>query len=392
MKKQFLTAVATALMFISSSHPGSAAPTEKARANLKQLTETMSCRNCELRELNFNRMDLSGADLEGADLSKSKFLLTNLSYANLKNSTLLGAEFGGADLGDADLTGADLRGVSLDTAYTAGAKMSGKIISTKPFEKLGVDDVKKNVYVENQAVPKKTPTYSKVAVTKPEKAAYAQVKKEEVSAPEAVRVDKPDDRESVMMAPVKKRAIPPAKTVRPVAPPQKKNSSFSAVVVPDSMDKKLQETMPPRSVQQEPGDGKNEQMAKVATEVVVPEKTTFEQEQLDNWARLLDEKRCYGCNLAGLDLSHENLKKADLEKADLSGCNLEKADLRRANLKGALLVGANLRGANLKGADLYRADLTDADLTGAKQKDISLDGAVTKGTAGLDGGFMLLGN
>jgi uncharacterized protein YjbI with pentapeptide repeats len=102
-----------------------------------------------------------------------------------------------------------------------------------------------------------------------------------------------------------------------------------------------------------------------------------------NLARLLDKKRCFGCDLSELNLSDKNLQGADLENANLSGCNLESVKLDRANLKGAVLQRANLRNASLKKADLYKADLTDADLTNADVKGALFDGAKISEAIGL---------
>lgn len=103
-----------------------------------------------------------------------------------------------------------------------------------------------------------------------------------------------------------------------------------------------------------------------------------------NRQRLLDTKKCYGCNLHGVDLTGKNLDGADLEGADLTGGRLEGADLENANLKGALLVGGDLRNVNLQGADLYKANLSGTDLTGAKLDGAFLDDAQMTDTVGYE--------
>ncbi len=90
-------------------------------------------------------------------------------------------------------------------------------------------------------------------------------------------------------------------------------------------------------------------------------------------ARLLDEERCVGCDLAGVDLSGKNLDEVDLERANLQGANLEGVSLEEANLKGAKLSGANLREADLRQADLYLADFSGSDLTGARFEGALID-------------------
>jgi phospholipase C len=57
-------------------------------------------------------------------------------------------------------------------------------------------------------------------------------------------------------------------------------------------------------------------------------------------------------NLAGADLSRQNL-----ELANLSGANLTGADLEGSHLDGGFLPNANLTGANLRRADLRHADI-----------------------------------
>jgi uncharacterized protein YjbI with pentapeptide repeats len=103
-----------------------------------------------------------------------------------------------------------------------------------------------------------------------------------------------------------------------------------------------------------------------------------------NRQRLLDTRKCYGCNLQGVDLTGKNLGGADFEGADLTGSRLAGTDLEDANLKGAILVGADLRNADLEGADFYKANLSKADLTGAKLKGALLDDAQLTGTVGYE--------
>ncbi len=101
-----------------------------------------------------------------------------------------------------------------------------------------------------------------------------------------------------------------------------------------------------------------------------------------NRLRALDSRKCYGCDLQGVDFAGKNLSGVDFEGADLTGSNLAGADLEEGNLKGAVLVGANLKGADLRGADLYKANLSKADLTGANLKDALLDDAQFVDTIG----------
>lgn len=66
------------------------------------------------------------------------------------------------------------------------------------------------------------------------------------------------------------------------------------------------------------------------------------------------------CDLAGVDMSNQNLQEATFYHADLRGANLSGADLSRATLTGVNLSGANLTGATLTGANLSAANLRDA--------------------------------
>lgn len=400
-----------------------AGPSVTAKENFETLLKTKSCRNCDLSGLNFNRMDLAGADLVGADLSMSKFFLANLAGADLKNAKLNGALFGGADLGEADLRGADLRGASIDSAYLGGAKMSGRIVTTTPYEDDGIGDVEQEIYLEDQSVPKKNPAPAAVKVgerrdlgeTPP---VFAQSQKREVKG-------------SVEMVPPTQRPEPPAvKSVTPVkelvikekelqaqkksTPPQpllsapqssaelkkvanKEYKDQSSTVISSASSVKpsregtdiyKEKEEPPKIIEK---NIKEDTVASSQKKGAVLSDEKPETGKIENLHRLLDKNRCYGCDLSGMDLSGKDLEDADLEKADLTGANLTKADLEGANLKGAILRGAILVNADLREADLYKADLRDADLSGAKQKHALFDNALMDGVVGASGGSMMLG-
>ena len=397
MKKRIFTFACTALAFTLSLSFANAAPSVTAKENLKKLIATKSCLGCDLSGLNFNRMDLSKTNLEGADLSMSTFFLTNLSYANLKNTTMNGAVFGGADLGDADLTGADLRGVSLDSAYLGGTKMTGELVTTKPFEKIGVDEVEKDVYVENQSIPKKTSKQKEVSVSERRDFSETPPVISTTEVKEKIIVQKPVEEPSEKVA----KSSPPT-TIVPKAPVAKKSSMVGNVTVPVVV---IEEAQPESVVREDVVTQVAVENITIAPQKHVVEKTKavpqfnqpiiveadeIDKDKLMNLEQLLDTKSCYGCDLSDANLSGKNLKNADLEKANLSGANLEKADLKGANLKGAILVGTNLKKANLKNADLYKANLTRADLTDANQKNTSFDDALVDDTIGMDRALMLL--
>ncbi|MGB5133544.1 MAG: pentapeptide repeat-containing protein [Prochlorococcaceae cyanobacterium] len=112
--------------------------------------------------------------------------------------------------------------------------------------------------------------------------------------------------------------------------------------------------------------------------------------------RLLEQRRCPGCDLAGADLVH-----AQLADADLSGSLLQRANLGQARLDGARLggadlsftslMGASLRGADLRGARLEGTDLRQADLSGALLSPGALSRAHWQGARGIDQGQLSFG-
>ncbi len=362
------------------------------KENLLQLKKTNSCRGCDLSGADLTRFELAGADLEGADLSRVKFYLANLAGANLKNANLSGAIFGGADLGEADLRGADLRGALLESAYLAGTLLDGEFSKAKPFEAEGVTEVEKEVYIDDQSKPKKSPEKREVSVS--------------------TRRDFEDPPPPIVANQVKKRVknnvLVPGNTPIPHSPPAKKLNTFKTVEITDPVSsstlpvapetvqlappevRKMPVVSPPKTVVKEEisppvletvMDGKKvvETNDSIETVTVMSEDLAAQKKKNDNLDRLLDDNKCYGCDLSGLDLSGHDFEDADLEKADLTGCNLEKADLEGANLKGAKLVKANLRRANLKEADLYKADLSGADLKGINLQDAALDSTIMDG-------------
>jgi uncharacterized protein YjbI with pentapeptide repeats len=76
-------------------------------------------------------------------------------------------------------------------------------------------------------------------------------------------------------------------------------------------------------------------------------------------------------NLAGIDLSCQDLSGLSFTQGDLKGTNFNRAklagvDLIQADLTGASLVGADASGTDFGQATLNRAQLADANFTGAK--------------------------
>ncbi len=112
--------------------------------------------------------------------------------------------------------------------------------------------------------------------------------------------------------------------------------------------------------------------------------------------RLLEQKRCPRCDLAGADLVHAQLQDADLRNARLQRANLGQARLDGARLGGAdlsftSLLGASLRGADLRGARLEGTDLRQADLSGTLLDGGALSRAHWQGARGLDPGQLSFG-
>ena len=113
-------------------------------------------------------------------------------------------------------------------------------------------------------------------------------------------------------------------------------------------------------------------------------------EVLHNLERLLDDNKCYGCNLVGVNLTGENLDSADLESADLTDAVLIGADLEDANLKQVNLTNADLTEADLTAADLYKANLTNANLSGATLEDTKFDDAIMTDAKGYQQNRMMM--
>ena len=359
-----------------------------AKDNLQKLLKTGSCRECDLSEINFTRMDLSGADLEKADLSLCKFSLANLSRANLRGAKLNGATFGGADLGNADLTGADLRGVIFDGAYLGGTKLDGDFVTVKPYADIGVSDVEKEVYVRAQDTPKKLPETGEVHVEKRRDfeepppviesapaSAFTAIPVVPVAAPEAKKVQPMQiamvDDEIAASAPISQDAGGVQK-VETVA------VSKAATAGADVSKQQNNERVEAQSAPFSPDPPKKDSSTDIAD--LKKDNKSLHSKEI---SKLLKDNSCYGCDLSGEDLSGKDLEASDLELANLSGSNLSGADLRKANLKGADLSGAVIKGADLRGADLYKADLSGADLTGARIDGAQFDNATMDGVTGL---------
>jgi len=369
----------------------------KVEENKKRLIETNSCPRCDLAGVDLERVNLPGANLEGANLTRANLYLATLTKANLQNSVLKSAVLKGSDLADADLRGADLRGADFTGAYLIGTKLDRKAVSNSSAEQtqpmaapldnqIGVpaeepgfldktwggligllglgesDETKgdaKTTTVQVQAgkpdgiIQEQTVNGSRGASEQPNLVAVSSVHGgQDASFVDGASAEEP-------MAVVEEDIVTEAE----VAAMDKANVGAVSPEVPKKQDVKA-----------------DKEIAVLKEEHSLDSAANIEKNRL----RLLNTKKCYGCNLAGVDLTGKNLEGVDLEGADLTGSRLAGADLENANLKGTILIGADLKNANLQGADLYKANLSKADLTGAKLDGALLDDVQVSDTIGYE--------
>ena len=347
---------------------------QQIQHNIDTLMQTNSCPGCNLQGADLNRMELSGADLSGADLSEASFFLTDLSQANLSGANLYNAKFGGADLANADLRNADLRGAVLDGAYLKGSLMDGSMSDMKVEPAEVAAEIKESVDIPDQTEPTEIMDHKKVTVES----------------------DQASAEEPKMQPAQQSNEAPPVKNVTPMqqistdGEAQKKSDGEltrkEEKIEPDlTSETKTAETQTSVMEELEPAtiDNKDVIAEKATVVAAVPAAAPMVNAELEYLIdKLLDEKRCYACQLQGADLHGKNLRKTDIERSDLSGANLEDIDFELANLKGVSFKGANLKNADFRKADLYKADLSGADLTGADFKDAQLDEADFSGAIG----------
>ncbi|MGB1286192.1 MAG: pentapeptide repeat-containing protein [Aggregatilineales bacterium] len=103
-------------------------------------------------------------------------------------------------------------------------------------------------------------------------------------------------------------------------------------------------------------------------------------------------------NLTGAILTHAHFNNANLEGAVMSGAqgqgtqfidaNLEDASLTGASLQNAVFRGANLEDASLKGANLNNAHFEDANIQDANFTGANLSGAIMRGVNASDARFV----
>lgn len=189
--------------------------------------------------------------------------------------------------------------------------------------------------------------------------------------------------EAIVMEETEETPVPVASPVVPGEAEPGSSQPEQAARVDGSDDKSESETT--LVAMQEEGAPPDVQKSELEEPALVSESPVQQNIEI-----LLDENRCYGCNLEGADLSGRNLGEADLEGANLKGANLQGVDLEEANLKGSDLSGADLRHADLRRADLYKANLTKANLTDAKLEETLLDDADLTDVIGYQGTSMMM--
>lgn len=435
--------LAAVLVVLFSTSANGAEVSRTVQQNIDNLIRTNSCSGCDLSGADLNRMILTGADLSNADLSGATFFLADLSDANLSGANLRDAKFGGADLAGADLRGADLRGALLDGAFLKGSIMDGKIVDSVAATPEESAEATEKVYVPDETTPKQVADHTQAAVTDggeqdEEAVAMANAEKGsnatqpgptedkdttseptdsaaggtgDVTAESSVPAEPNDEvkdqpkEEPKELTDQKKKVVAPQNsepsadnaTLGSVgAPPVKKVAPVEQAVVeseakdlavspkdaadPDPMVTETVVAMKPED--QEPVQEK--ELTEPATSAMekAPQSELATNVEAQFIEKLLDENRCYECDLSGVDLSGKDLSGADLEGSDLSGAILNDVDLAGANLKQVNFRGAQMKKADLRRADLYKADLSNADLTDADFRGTLTDEADFTGALG----------
>ncbi len=400
-----------------------------------------------LNRLDLSGTDLSGADLSEAKLYLTNLANANLREANLHNAVLGGADLAGADLRGADLRGAKLSGAYLVGAIRdeeaqqvseGEIKIDAMQQPTEKTENQGVLISERRDYEESPPVVngKKEVTESP-DIAEIHTSSKMMVTDDEIIQQPSVQLDSSSAKtvKPIKEAVVKEEALQSidvaaddvsgkVKEDNSISEPEPLIEEYIASsepvdkqTVPDVRAKSVEDTLAVDNYEQVEPVSLSDTTPVVSNEVnntsenieenYIPEGMVSTEKDLEGTEesgkndpvtekvaedssrkervveQLLDTNRCYGCNLAGVDLSGKDLDEADLEAADLTGSNLEDVDFQGANLKGAVLHDANLRNADLSGADLYKADLSGADLSGADLGEAKLDEAQIAGAIGV---------
>jgi len=367
---------------------------DKVLENRKRLIETNSCPRCDLTGVDLERVNLPGVNLEGANLTRANLYLATLTKANLQNTVLRSAVLKGSDLADADLRGADLRGADFTGAYLIGTKLDRKAVSNSSSEQMRAEAAP----IDNQGVaPNEEPGFldktwgGLIGILglgdSDETKDPAETTTVQAGKPDGVIQNKTDDVSrdaSEMTNHGTASSVQGGQEVSlvdglPVEEPM--------VVVEEDIVVEPEVAPIAANAGVVSPENPSQRDVKAGEKAIIPK----EERPLDSAAdieknrlRLLNTKKCYGCNLTGVDLAEKNLEGVDLEGADLTGSRLAGADLENSNLKGTILIGADLKNAKLQGADLYKANLSKADLTGAKLDGALLDDVQVSDTIGYE--------
>jgi len=371
----------------------------KIQENKKRLVETNSCPGCDLSGVNLDGVNLPGANLEGANLTQAKLNTATLTKANLHNAVLRGAELTGANLADSDLRGADLRGADFTGAYLLGTKLDPKPLSTSTSEQMVTNPAslqKQEISSASGRIGDSVPTEEPGFLAKTWGGVMglfglSEADEENATVDQSAQAGKGDLPHNT--AEPQQNVKNETKVVSNISSVQGGDTSLVEespsevveVVVEEELPVETEEMVAESTVPSAQKD-RPIQTVKDNNKIILPETKILDSaEDIEkNKQRLLDTKKCYGCNLAGVDLTNKNLAGADLEGADLTESRLTGVDLENANMKGAVLVGADLKNANLEGADLYKANLSKADLTGAELEGALLDDVQVSGTIGYE--------
>jgi uncharacterized protein YjbI with pentapeptide repeats len=355
-------------VFQADAHAGS--ESDKVKENIRILQKTKACPGCDLSGAELNRMDLSEANLQGANLTDAKLYLVNFSGANLQKAHLQRAHFGGADLTGADLRGADLLEADLNGAYLGGAKFDSEFVRSKTYEDEMSSESEEKTHINDLVQPHETASIQEDGKKVLNEQRTADEQKEEKPVVPPVQADEPI--KNILVS----DNLQPSSAAHDQTDPEIKEE-------PAQDSKKEMSGRAGSSTDRTRDEGvvkKDEATESTTSKTITPKEISGGK--ANNLKRLLDTKKCYQCDLSGIDLSDKNLGEADLEGANLTGSDLEKTDLGKAVLRGALLVGADLKKADLRGADLYRADLSGADLNEANMEGAKTDGAIFTGAIG----------
>ncbi len=366
---------------------------DKVEENKKRLIETNSCPRCDLTGVDLERVNLPGANLEGANLTRANLYLATLTKANLQNTVLRSAVLKGSDLADADLRGADLRGADFTGAYLIGTKLDRKAVSNSSSEQMRAEAAP----IDNQGVASNEEPGFLDKTWGGLIGILGLGDSDETKDPAettTVQAAKPDD---VIQDQTDDAAIDAGEQPNLVAVSSIQGGPGASLVDGSSVEEPIvveEDIVAETEVSATEANAgtvspdnprQPDVIADKKIDVLKAEHSLDSAADIEkNRLHLLNTKKCYSCNLAGVDLAEKNLEGADLEGADLTGSRLAGADLENANLKGAVLVGADLKNAKLQGADLYKANLSKADLTGAKLDGALLDDVQISDTIGYE--------